>query len=115
MKYFVATIGSVVLGVLLIGAGYGETWRVERLHATLAALGIHELAHRYWACQPQKPGESYKRAAVYCAEVNRVMEARANEMPALQVVDVSRPSMMLPEASDLVPIARGSTTQAASI
>jgi hypothetical protein len=115
MKYSVATIVSVLLGVLLIGAGYGETWRVERLHANLAALGIHELAHRYWACQPQKPGESYKRAAVYCAEVNRAMEARANEMPALQVVDVSRPNMMLPTPSDLIPIAREPTPPAGSI
>jgi hypothetical protein len=102
MKYSVATIVSVLLGVLLIGAGYGATWRVERLHATLSALGIHQLAHRYWECQPQKPGESYKRDAAYCAEVNRAMEGRATEMPALQVVQVPRPQMIPPEASEIV-------------
>jgi hypothetical protein len=115
MKYSVATVVSVLLGVLLIAAGYVQTRRVERLHASLSTLGIHELAHRYWECQPQKPGEPYKRDAAYCAEVDRVMEARANEMPPLQLVDVSRLQMMLPDSSDLVPIERGPTRAAGSI
>jgi hypothetical protein len=43
------------------------------------------------------------------------MDARANEKPALQVVQVPRPQMILPEASDLIPIERGSNSPAGSI
>jgi hypothetical protein len=98
MKYSVATLVSGLLGGVLIGAGYVQIRRVEQLHAALSALDIHALAVRYWECQPRTPGEPYKRDSAYCAEVNRAMEARANEMPALQLVKVSPPQMILPEA-----------------
>jgi hypothetical protein len=115
MKYSVATVVSILLGGVLIGAGLVETRRVEQFHVALSALGVHQLAVRYWACQPQKPGESYKRAAVYCAEVNRAMEARVDEMPPLQVVDLSRPHIMLPEATNPMLIERVPSSTSGSI
>jgi hypothetical protein len=116
MKYSVATIVSILIGSALIGAAYMQTRRVEQLHATLSTLNIQQLANRYWECQPQKQAERYQRDAAYCAVVNRAMEARANEMPALQVVQVPRlPERVRSHAFDLMLIERGANSTAGSI
>jgi hypothetical protein len=92
MKYHVAMIVSVLATALLIGGAYIQTRHAEQetsaLRANLSALSIPQLTSRFWECQPQRPGEPYRRDAAYCAEVNKVMERRANEAPALQVMNL---------------------------
>jgi hypothetical protein len=95
MKYHVAMIVSVVAAALLIGGVCVQTVQAERknsaLRANLSALSIQKLTTRFWQCQPQSPGESYNRDTAYCAEVNRVMERRSSEVPALHVVIITYP------------------------
>jgi hypothetical protein len=99
MKYHVAMIVSVLAAVFLIGGACVQTVQAERkssaLKANLSALSIQKLTTRFWECQPHTPGEPYKRDAAYCAEVNRAMERRANEVPALQVVKAPPPLFSL--------------------
>jgi hypothetical protein len=96
MKYHVAMIVSVLAVVVLIGGACVQTLNTEQknsaLRATLSSLSIPQLTRRFWECQPQSAGEPYKRDAAYCAQVNNVMERRAKEVPALQVVDISTPA-----------------------
>jgi type II secretory pathway pseudopilin PulG len=99
MKYHVAMIVSVLAAALLIGGAYVQTRQAEQktsaLRANLSAQSIQQLTARYWECQPHSPGEPYKRDAAYCAEVNKVMERRETEVPALQVVKIRR-EILLP-------------------
>jgi hypothetical protein len=102
MKYQVATIASVIVGALLIVATCVQTRYTNQktlaLRANLSALSIDQLTARFWECQPHSPGESYKRDAPYCAEVNNIMTTRASEVVPLQVVSIqSEP----PELMDL--------------
>jgi hypothetical protein len=93
MKYHVAIIVSVLTAALLIGGICVQTVQAERknaaLRANLSAQSIQKLTTRFWECQPQSPGEAYKRDAAYCAEVNRAMERRSTEVPALHVVNIA--------------------------
>jgi hypothetical protein len=99
MKYHVAMMVSVIAAALLIGGAFVQTRHAEQktsaLRANLSAQSIQQLAARYWDCQPRSPGEPYKRDAAYCAEVNRAMERRSNEVPPLQVVDISTPTYIM--------------------
>jgi hypothetical protein len=101
MKYHVATIASVIVGALLIGAASVQSRRAEQqtlaLRASLSELNIQQLSSHYWECEPQGPGERYNRNAVYCGEIIRAFEARANEVPTLQIVKITPPYVDLPD------------------
>src|ERR1700677_2306107 len=105
MKYHVATFVSVLLGALLIGAAYVQTQRAEHraliLRTSLSKMDIQRLTNLYWDCQPKQPGEPYRRDAIYCGAVSKALGARVNEVPALQVVKVTPPFIILP--SELAP------------
>jgi len=94
MKYHAAMMSSVLAAALLIGGAFVQTRHSEQkdlaLRANLSALSIQQLTAHFWECQPQSPGEPYKRDAAYCAEVNRAMESRSTEVPPLQLVDIYR-------------------------
>jgi hypothetical protein len=98
MKYHVAMIVSVLATALLIGGACVQTRHAEQknsaLRAKLSSLSIPQLTSRFWECQPKSPGEPYKRDAAYCAEVNRTMERRSNEVPPLQVVKIHREQVL---------------------
>jgi hypothetical protein len=99
MKYEVATIVSVLLGALLIGAVCVQTrsarQRTQVLRARLSTESFDQLSRRFWDCEPQRPGEPYKRDALYCAEVTKALDGR--QIPGLQVVKIFPPTMMIPE------------------
>jgi hypothetical protein len=99
MKYTVASVASMLLGTLLISAAYVQTHHAEQkaaiLRTHLSAMSIRELSTHFWECGPQAPGERYHRDAAFCAEVDRAIATRANELPAFQIVNASRPPMML--------------------
>ncbi len=105
MKYHVATLVSVLLGALLIGAAYVQTQRAEHraliLRTSLSKMDIRRLTNAYWECQPKQPGEPYSRDAVYCGAVSKALGARVNEVPALQVIKLE-PHMFLPDINDVL-------------
>jgi hypothetical protein len=105
MKYHVATIVSVLLGALLIGAAYVQTQRAEHraliLRTSLSKMDIRRLTNAYWECQPKQPGEPYSRDAVYCGAVSKALGARVSEVPALQVIRLEQ-HMFLPDINEIL-------------
>jgi hypothetical protein len=106
MKYDVATIVSVLLCALLIGglsvqARYAHQ-RDAALAAKVSALNIQQLTAGFWECQPKSlkelgwPNVTYKRDSAYCAFVDSAMERRVNEVPALEVVNIQPPEILIP-------------------
>ena len=105
MKYHVATLASVLLGVLLIGVAYVQTQRAEHrvliLRTSLSKMDIRRLTSLYRECQPQQSGEAYSRDAIYCEAVSNALGARANEVPALEVIKLE-PHMSLPDINPIL-------------
>lgn len=103
MKYHVATLASVLLGALFIGAAYVQTQRAEHraliLRTSLSKMDIRRLTSLYWECQP---GEPNSRDAVYCGAVSKALGARANEFPALEVVKVRPHLMPMPTGGSVI-------------
>jgi hypothetical protein len=106
MEYDVATIVSVPLCALLIGGLSVQTRYAHQRDAALAAkvsaLNIQQLTAGFWECQPKSlkelgwPNVAYKRDSAYCAFVDSAMERRVNEVPALEVVNIQPPEILIP-------------------
>ncbi len=92
MRYL-AVVGVVILGVVVIGDGFIKTRHAEQstsnLRATIAAMSIQQLAGALRDCDPPPgAGQPLKHDAAYCAEVMRVIEDRP-----LQAVDTANRSL----------------------
>jgi hypothetical protein len=87
---YLAVIGVVILGGIVIGDGVIKTRHAEQststLRATLSAMSIQQLAGALRDCDPPPgAGQALNHDAAYCAEVMRVIEDRP-----LQAVDTAR-------------------------
>jgi hypothetical protein len=97
---YVAGIGVLILGGVVIGDGFIKTRRAEQststLRATIAAMSIQQLAGALRDCDPPPgSGQPLNHDAAYCAEVVRVIEDRP-----LQAVDTEHRSAPPPAAQE---------------
>jgi hypothetical protein len=89
---YLAVIGVVLLGGIVIGDGYVKSRHAEQststLRATISAMSVQQLAGELRDCDPPPGlGPPANHDAAFCAEVMRVIEDRP-----LQAVDTDHPS-----------------------
>jgi hypothetical protein len=89
---YLAVIGVVLLGGIVIGDGFVKTRHAEQststLRATISAMSIQQLARELRDCDPPPGlGPPPNHDAAFCAEVMRVIEDRP-----LQAVDTEHPA-----------------------